>query len=76
MEYGRLRKEAEDNKNKAAGLEAAIERLHKERQEHDELMTRQMRETVIEKLEAEVKQLERHVKHLKTERDSLKTVLD
>jgi len=46
--------------------------LRKEKLEHDDVMTRQLRDKVISSLESELGQLEKHVKHLQAERDRLK----
>lgn len=75
-EYTRLKKEAEDNKVKAEGLDEAIETLKKEKFQKEEALGRQLRDSVIASLEAEVRQLEKHVKQLKTDRDGLQAELE
>jgi predicted nucleic acid-binding Zn-ribbon protein len=71
-EYNRLKKEGEDNKTRVGELEVAMESLRKEKAEHEETLTKQLRDKVISSLESELGQLERHVKHLQAERDRLK----
>ncbi|MGA2198491.1 MAG: hypothetical protein ABSG45_00990 [Nitrososphaerales archaeon] len=71
-EFNRVKKEGEENKAKADELAVAIEALRKEKAEHDEMLTKQLRDKVISSLESELGQLEKHVKHLQTERDRLK----
>jgi len=74
-EFNRLTKEAGENKTKADELELAMVVLRKEKLDHDEVMTRQLRDKVISSLESELGQLEKHVKHLQAERDRLKNEL-
>ncbi len=74
-EFNRLTKEAGENKTKASELELAMVALQKEKLDHDEVMTRQLRDKVISSLESELGQLEKHVKHLQAERDRLKNEL-
>lgn len=74
-EFNRLTKEAGENKTKADELELAMVVLRKEKVDHDEVMTRQLRDKVISSLESELGQLEKHVKHLQAERDRLKNEL-
>jgi len=71
-EYNRVKKEGEDNKVKVGELEVAMESLRKEKMEHEEMLTKQLRDKVISSLESELGQLEKHVKHLQAERDRLK----
>jgi hypothetical protein len=71
-EFNRLKNEAEENKVKADEANAATEALKKEKLEHEDALTRQLRDKVISSLESELGQLERHVKQLQTERDRLK----
>lgn len=71
-EFNRLKKEAEESKVEAEQLGAAIDALKKEKAEHEEMLTRQLRDKVISSLESELGQLERQVKHLQAERDRLK----
>jgi uncharacterized protein (UPF0212 family) len=71
-EFNQLKKEGAENKAKVGELESTIDALRKEKLEHEELLTRQLRDKVISSLESELGQLERHVKHLRSERDRLK----
>jgi ubiquitin len=71
-EFNRIKKDAEENKTRADELELSIDALKKEKQDHDDVMTRQLRDKVISSLESELGQLEKHVKHLQAERDRLK----
>jgi len=75
-EYTRLKKEAEDNRVRAEALDESIEALKKEKFQKEEALSRQLRDSVISSLEAEVRQLEKHVKQLKADRDTLKAELD
>lgn len=74
-ELNRLKKDGAQNKARVEELEAAIESLRKEKDEHEEALTRQLRDKVITSLESELGQLEKHVKHLESERDRLRTEL-
>jgi uncharacterized C2H2 Zn-finger protein len=71
-EFNRMKKEGEESKARAGELEGAMVSLKKEKLEHEETLTRQLRDKVISSLESELGQLERHVKHLQAERDRLK----
>jgi hypothetical protein len=71
-EYNRLKKEGEENKTKAEVLEVEMQSLRKEKLDHEELLTKQLRDKVLSSLESELGQLEKHVKHLQAERDRLK----
>jgi hypothetical protein len=71
-EFNRLKNEAEENKVKADEANAAMEALKKEKLEHEDVLTRQLRDKVISSLESELGQLEKHVKQLQAERDRLK----
>ena len=71
-EFNRMKKDAEENKTRADELEQSMNTLKKEKQDHDDVMTRQLRDKVISSLESELGQLEKHVKHLQAERDRLK----
>jgi hypothetical protein len=75
-EYTRLKKEAEDNKLKAEALDEAIETLKKEKFQREESLGRQLKDSMIASLEAEVRQLDKNVKQLKADRDSLKAELE
>jgi seryl-tRNA synthetase len=75
-EYTRLKKDAEDYKNKAESLDSALETLKKEKFQREESLTRQIKDGAIAGLEAEVRQLEKHVKQLKADRDSLRAELE
>jgi hypothetical protein len=70
-EFKRLKKEAEENKIKAADLDVTVEVLRKEKLEREETLTQQLRDKVITGLESELGQLEKHVEHLREERDRL-----
>jgi hypothetical protein len=74
-ELNRLKKDGAQNKARIDELEAAIVSLKKEKDEHEEALTRQLRDKVITSLESELGQLEKHVKHLESERDRLRTEL-
>ncbi len=71
-EFNRLKKEGEDSKARVGELEGEMQAVKKEKLEHEETLTRQLRDKVISSLESELGQLERHVKHLQAERDRLK----
>lgn len=71
-EYNRMKKDGEETKAKAEELEVQMTSLRKEKAEHEEMLTRQLRDKVISSLESELGQLEKHVKHLEAERDRLK----
>ena len=75
-EYTRLKKEAEDNKLKAEALDEAMETLKKEKFQREESLGRQLKDSMIASLEAEVRQLDKNVKQLKADRDSLKAELE
>ena len=71
-EYNRLKSEAEENKVKADELDVAMGTLKKEKLEHEDALTRQLRDKVISSLESELRTARKHVKHLQAERDRLK----
>ena len=53
-EFNRLKKEGEENRTKADELEVAMEALKKEKAEHVEMLTKQLRDKVISSLESEL----------------------
>lgn len=72
-EFNRLKKDVEDNKVKADELDKSIEALKKEKAQREEALTRQLRQSVLESLEAQISQLDKSVKELEAERERLKT---
>jgi len=75
VEYTRLKKETEENRLKAEGLDEALEKLKREKFQKEESLSRQLRDSMISSLEGEVRQLEKNVKQLKADRDHLKAEL-
>ena len=74
-EYTRLKKETSESKAKADHVSEEIEVLKKEKIQREEWLNRQLKDSVIAKLEAEVKQLEKHVRQLKTDKSRLESEL-
>jgi hypothetical protein len=74
-ELNRLRKESEDFKQKARGLELAIQKLQKEKEQREASLRKEVHEGMITSMESQLEQIEKHVKYLQTERDRLKTEL-
>ena len=75
-EYSRLKKDASDYKAKSETVEEQMEVLRKEKAQREESLTKQLKDSVIAKLEAEVRQLEKNVKQLKTDKSRLETELE
>jgi hypothetical protein len=75
-EFNRLKKEVEENKVKVESLDEELETVRKEKLQNEESLNRQLRDSVIRSLEAEVRQLEKHVKQLKGYRDDLKAEIE
>jgi septal ring factor EnvC (AmiA/AmiB activator) len=71
-ELNRLKKEDEDFKQKAKGLEISIQRIQKEQDQREELLRNEVREGKIAGMESEVEQIEKHVRYLQAERDRLR----
>jgi hypothetical protein len=74
-EHNRLKKEGEESKVKADSLDVALEALRKEKVQREESLSKQVREGVLSKLEAEIRQLEKHVEQLKTDKVRLQAEL-
>lgn len=75
-EYTRLKKENSDYKSKSETLDEQMGILRKDKVEREELLTRQLRDSVIARLEGEVRQLEKNVKQLKADKNRLENELD
>jgi hypothetical protein len=71
-ELNRLKKEGEDFKKKAKGLELAIQKLQKESQQREESLRNDVRRGTITGMESQLDQVEKHVKYLQAERDRLR----
>ncbi len=74
-EYSRLKKDVSDYKAKSESAGEQMEALRKEKVQREESLTRQLKDSVIAKLEAEVRQLEKNVKQLKADKGRLETEL-
>ncbi len=75
-EFTRLKKEGADYKTKSETLDEQIEILRKEKLQREESLTRQLKDSVIARLEGEVRQLEKNVKQLKADKDRLEKELE
>jgi hypothetical protein len=75
-EYSRLKKDASDYKARSESVGEQMEVLKKEKLQREESLTRQLKDSVIAKLEAEVRQLEKNVKQLKADKGRLETELE
>lgn len=75
IELNRLRKEAEEFKEKARDLELAVQKLQKEKERSEESLRNEARRGAIESMKSQLEQIETHVNYLQAERDRLKTEL-
>lgn len=75
-EYSRLKKDVSDYKAKSETVGEQMEALRKEKLQREETLTRQLKDSVIAKLEAEVRQLEKNVKQLKADKGRLQIELE
>jgi len=76
IEYTRLKQDAADNKVRAETLAAQLDALKKEKAAREQLLTKQLKDSAIAKLEAEVRQLEKSVKLLKADKARLEAELE
>jgi hypothetical protein len=75
-EYSRLKKEVSEYKAKSETVAEQMEIVKKEKLQREESLTRQLKDGVIAKLEAEVRQLEKNVKQLKSDKSRLEEELE
>jgi vacuolar-type H+-ATPase subunit I/STV1 len=75
-EHNRIKKELEESQTDAKSSREQIEALKKEKTAREEILSKQLRESMIASLEAEIRQLEKSVKQLKADRETLKSELN
>jgi len=72
QELNRLKKEAEDSKQKAKGLELTVQKLQEDGRKREESLRNEARKGTINGMESQLEQIEKHVKYLQAERDQLR----
>lgn len=75
-EHNRIKKELEESQTDAKSSREQIEALKKEKTAREEILSKQLRESMIASLEAEIRQLEKSVKQLKADRETLQSELN
>ena len=75
-EYSRLKKDVTDYKAKSESVGEQMEVLKKDKLQREESLTKQLKDSVIAKLEGEVRQLEKNVKQLKSDKGRLEAELE
>jgi hypothetical protein len=74
-EHNRMKKELEASQTDAKSSHDELEALKREKEVREDTLSKQLRESMIASLEAEIRQLEKSVEQLKADRETLKSEL-
>jgi len=75
-EFNRMQKEISDKTAKADELGTAIEALKRDKDQREEALAKQLRESVLASLESQIRQLDKSVRQLEAERERLKSEIE